>query len=283
MIPSKITIHFGYENISAKSPNNNILLSITPEQISINNNSSLINKNQTIESDNEIKTNNENNTTKNDQGEISTTSKELNFPNNPKGRKKKNIKEGKKGKHNKFADDIIIKKVKHLVLRNLLEFINQKLKEIYGENIGHSILKKQFLYFNKNIKSQTSVRYNQALLNTKLGDIFSEDVSKIYPEQRKNFNKNLVSKLINENEKEKKEYFKKLFDLKFSDCLDHFSGNKKIGELDGMNCIDEVLKEKDYEQEYREVLIYFIKNFNIIINNKKPRDSSKKEKKRNKK
>ena len=283
MIPSKITIHFGYENISAKSPNNNILLSITPEQISINNNSSLINKNQTIESDNEIKTNNENNTTKNDQGEISTTSKELNFPNNQKGRKKKNIKEGKKGKHNKFADDIIIKKVKHLVLRNLLEFINQKLKEIYGENIGHSILKKQFLYFNKNIKSQTSVRYNQALLNTKLGDIFSEDVSKIYPEQRKNFNKNLVFKLINENEKEKKEYFKKLFDLKFSDCLDHFSGNKKIGELDGMNCIDEVLKEKDYEQEYREVLIYFIKNFNIIINNKKSRDSSKKEKKRNKK
>lgn len=57
--------------------------------------------------------------------------------------------------------------------------------------------------------------------------------------------------------------------MKFSDCLDHFSGNKKIGELDGMNCIDEVLKEKDYEQEYREVLIYFIKNFNIIINNKK--------------
>ncbi len=39
--------------------------------------------------------------------------------------------------HDKFTPDNLRKKVKNLVLKNLLEFINNKIKSMYNSNIGH--------------------------------------------------------------------------------------------------------------------------------------------------
>ena len=51
----------------------------------------------------------------------------------------------KSGLHNKFADDNLRRKCKHLVLKSLLEFINGEIERRYKNNIGKGILKTQSL------------------------------------------------------------------------------------------------------------------------------------------
>ena len=52
------------------------------------------------------------------------------------------------GEHNKFSDDNLRRKVKHIILKNLMDFINDKIYYFYQGNIGKGILiknKKQML------------------------------------------------------------------------------------------------------------------------------------------
>lgn len=58
------------------------------------------------------------------------------------GRKRKS--DSAKGEHNKFSDDNMRRKIKHIVLKSLMEFINNKIKEVFNGKIGYSILKKSY-------------------------------------------------------------------------------------------------------------------------------------------
>ena len=79
-----------------------------------------------------------------------------------RGRKRKSpIKDIKKEKHNKFSDDNIIKKCKHLVLKNLLDFLNNQIKTAYNGNIGKGSLKKELKNINNSQKSNAHVEFNQ--------------------------------------------------------------------------------------------------------------------------
>ena len=68
------------------------------------------------------------------------------------GRKRKS--DNAKGEHNKFSDDNMRRKIKHVVLKSLMEFINNKIKEVFNGKIGYSILKKELLTLNKEQKSE---------------------------------------------------------------------------------------------------------------------------------
>ena len=201
-------------------------------------------------------------------------SKELKPFKKPTGRIKKEDK--KKGNHNKFTDDNVRKKVKHILIRSLMKFLNMKIKIIFNRNIGNNVLKKELLTLNKTPKFESSVEYNKKLLNKTLKELFSENISTRFTNYSQDFNKNLIEKLINEEDKEKREYFQKLFNLTLLDCLYHFNRNKNIKELEGMDCIDDTLEEFNNEKEYKEILYYYIKNFDIILNKKRSRNSKKK-------
>ena len=75
------------------------------------------------------------------------------------GRKKKN--ENIKSEHNKFSDDILRRKVKHLVLKNLMKFINEKIYFMYKRDIGHNIDIMQLLTINGNQNSNATIKFNQ--------------------------------------------------------------------------------------------------------------------------
>ena len=49
------------------------------------------------------------------------------------GRKRKS--DNAKGEHNKFSDDNMRRKIKHVVLKSLMEFINNKIKEVFNGKI----------------------------------------------------------------------------------------------------------------------------------------------------
>ena len=178
--------------------------------------------------------------------------------------------------YDKFSDTNIRRKCKHLVLKSVMILINQKIYNIYGGKIGNGICRKQLKVLNHNQKKNASVKFNQNFLYKKLGEIFSENVSGRYTNFPLIHNKRLISTLINEKDEIKKNYFVNLFNITFLECLKHFRGEIFLKELEGLTCFEnlkEDIKSKCKEEgdDYVEALDYYFNNFEIIVNNKRPR------------
>ena len=213
----------------------------------------------------------------------------LNLVREPEKEQEQNeIKEKKRGRktertevsnpHNKFADDNLRKKSKHIILSEILTFLNSKLKEIYKDNIGNGILLKQLLTLNHKQKANIIVNDNKQFLQKTLQEIFSDDISKRYTNFPSDHNKNLINRLLEEDDEEKRKYFNTLFKLTFSEVLCHFQGKQIIKELVGLRTYKEALKNYETEKEYYENLKYHLTNFEEIINSKKSRRSRKQKK-----
>ena len=184
------------------------------------------------------------------------------------GRKRKN--DNSKRVHNKYSDDNIIRKCKHLVLNSVMEFINEKLKLIYNQNK----LKKKLLSFDKTQKADASVDYNKNFLTKKLREIFSENISTKFTNFVPENNKLIIERLTNEEENNKI-YFNKLFNLTFLQCLNHYIGANYIKELDGMKCFNDDKNKIDDKDGYVDILKYYLNNFEERIMGKKSRKQRK--------
>ena len=207
----------------------------------------------------------------------------------PKKKKKGNKKCGRKrvkdldntDEHNKFSDDNIRRKCKHLILDNLMKFINRQIRTIYNGRIGNSVLKKEIKIINQSQISDASVTFNKLFIYKKLCDIFSDNISKKYTNLPLNHNKIVIYKLMNDEDEIKKNYFENLFNLTFIECLKHFIGEEYIPLLDGLTCFrdikDDIAEKYDEDgEEYSQAIEYYLNHFETIINNKKPRKPRKK-------
>ena len=180
------------------------------------------------------------------------------------GRKKKDS--SKENRHDKYAKDNIIRKLKTTLLNYLFIFINSAIKNIYNGNIGHGIFIKQLLNINK--EDIYSSKFNQRLLNITLEKIFSGTYSTKYKDlYESSHNSDLIKQLLNEEDEKKRKFFKSLFNLTFIDCLKHLRGEyiEPLQEFISLDNILEKFKEyedyKDYEKEFK----YYIFNFEEII------------------
>ena len=189
------------------------------------------------------------------------------------GRKKKE--DISKRGHNKYSDDNLRRKCKHLVLKNFIDFINDKMERLYKENIGNNIFIKKFLTFNKTQKAESSIPYNKMFLKKTLKEICSDTISSRFTSYKMDHNKNLINTLLNEQDVEKRSYFKNVFDKTFLDCLKHFRGSNHIEEFKGMKCFKDIKEEFKDDKEYIEIINYHLNNFEEIINTKKSRKSKK--------
>ena len=194
--------------------------------------------------------------------------------------RKKRVRSYTAGQHNKYSDDNIRRKIKHIVLQSLFNFINNKIKEIYNNNIGKGIFGKQLLKINQKQKSEASIEYNKKFIYKSIGDIFSENITTRYTNYPLTQNKKVINELKNDEEYGNPNYFRNLFSLSFLDGLKHFRGDVYINELEGLEGI-EALKDNIKDKEYLKSLEYYIKNFEIIINNKKGRKFLKSDNKEN--
>ena len=185
------------------------------------------------------------------------------------GRKRKS--DSSKAWHNKYSDDNLRRKVKHLVIKSVMDFSNKKIYSLYKGNIGHNILKKEFLILNKKQKSNANVEDNKAFLNKSIGDILSDKISEKYTNFEKDHNKKLVEILKNENDLNIKFYFNNFFNLTFLQCLEHYRGSKYFDELNGIICFEEDKKNINDEDDYIKILEKYVKNYEIILNKKKSR------------
>ena len=184
--------------------------------------------------------------------------------------------------HNKYSDDNLRRKIKHLILKNILKFLNLQIKSIYNEDIGNGIFRKELQTINQSQKSDATINFNIQFLTKQLSEIFSDNISGRFTNLPPNHNKSLIKQLLNEKDEEKRNYFRKLFGLKVIDCLKHFRGEEHIEILDGLvhfkDMEDEILSKYEEDgKDYYETLKYYLDNYERIIYKKKARKSRKKE------
>ena len=180
-------------------------------------------------------------------------------------------------KRNKFSNSNLMRRCKKLLLDNLINFINGKLKIIYKNNFGQGRFIKQLLSLNQEQKSTGNVKFNKNFLYKSLREIFGENISPRITNYSPEHNKNLIEFLVDEKN-ENNEYFKRLFNMKFSECLAHFNGTKIFKELEGMNTFAKIEKdlEEEEDKDYIVTLNYYITNFESLTNIKKERNRKKK-------
>ena len=204
---------------------------------------------------------------------------------------KKEVEKGRKkkfnmgGKHNKFSPDNIIRKIKTNLFDVVLRFINNSMEPVEIENPKKNSKKKLYskpflLKINKDIIKNTNVDLNINLLNSKLKEIFSNDVSKKVENHGLDKNKKLIEKIYKEKIQIKTI---PILEMTLLQCLEQFRGSKKYKELSGLEDeFDRVIKElklKDESDDYIENFTNLVNTFEIFYSNKRPRKPKKKEEK----
>ena len=153
-------------------------------------------------------------------------------------------------------------------------FINKKIYSLYQGNIGNNIYRKELLTLNKSQKSESNLIYERVFLNKKISDILSDNISSRYTNYPPDHNKLLIKRLRTDEDEYKRVYFNKLFDLTFKECLGYFIGKNSIEELEGIQIFDSI-KDTLGEEEYTNLIKYYLENYEKIINNKNPRKHKK--------
>ena len=190
------------------------------------------------------------------------------------GRKKKNSSEV--GKHNKYSGDNLIRKCKGLILNNLYILINHIIYENYKDDGDYDKKQKRLLKINQNQIINSDAKFNKEFLYKKLKDIFSEKVTSRCSRFNRDHNKILIKRLLNEENKEKRELFTKIFNLTFFDCLEHFRRTKTINELNNLIKYEDICKCFENDEDYLYSFRFYIENYEKIIENKRERKKSKK-------
>ena len=205
--------------------------------------------------------------------ESTLNNKSLKFATKKLGRKRKS--DNAKGVHNKYSDDILRRKVKCILLKDMMIFINEKIYEMYDGDIGHNIYRKELLTINGDQNSNATIKFNQNFLNKTLGDIFSVNISSKYTDYEPNHNKRLIEDLKNEEDETKRLYFNKVFNLTFLQCLNHYIGKESIEELNGLIFFNEKKNTIDEDEEYIEALSQQFNTYEERIMKKKERQKRK--------
>ena len=177
-----------------------------------------------------------------------------------------------KEKHTKFSYDNLKRECKHLVIENVIKFINNKIYEVYKGDIGQGLAIKKLFKLNQTQKVNADVQFNKLFITKTLKEILSQDITKKFKFYDYNHNKKVIENILSG----KKEEFEKIFNTTFIDCVKHFIGEKEIEEFQGLTLFcelkEEIIKkhEKDGESYY-ENLKLFLKGFENKITRAKSR------------
>lgn len=177
-------------------------------------------------------------------------------------------------KHTKYADDNLQRKCITIIMNNILEFINKRIKKIYNGKIGNGMNCKKLLNVQQKPNFYT-IEYIKNLLHKTLGEIFSDSISIKYSNYLSNYNILLIKKLLNEEDKDKRIYLEKLFGITFLQCAKKFAGIYNCDELDGFTTFNEYKNKLNQDSEYLEALKNYLINFEENIRRKKPKEKTK--------
>ena len=191
--------------------------------------------------------------------------------------KKRNLTNG--GKHDKFSYDNMTRKFKNKFINSLISYTNSQIKPIEIENAKKKkkSVKMFLLKINQKIVKDINVITNQRLLNTKLIDLFSDDISTKMVNYGPDYNRKVIAQL-KENEEIQTKVLS-ILDKTFLECLEHFRGSKYYEELAGLekeyDNVIKALKEDGETEDYLKVFKDFVGRFDAYYQTKKARPSRK--------
>ena len=190
-----------------------------------------------------------------------------------RGRKKKDSNE--KGNHNKYIFDNILKKMKTLGMNSCLKFLNEIIKEMYGASDNDTFWKfekmKQIQYNSSNIK------FNREFFYTTLKEILSNEISSKCKRKKKDHNKKLIERLLNEENIERRMFFERVLNFKFIDVLNYLNGKREgLDELKGLELNDIQWKGIKNDKDYLSIFYDNMNNIEIILKNKSSRNRNNK-------
>lgn len=236
------------------------------------------------------------------KGSIKNSIKELSTRKTNRGRYKKNdqssinyvpnVNDYSDKRHSKYSLDNIILKIKTLIIKKLILFLNNKITEIYKSDEFYKLLStKNIIYPLENIEKMFKTKHilfylngkfttgmntndDKELLNQKIGVILSNEISKSVKAYDGDHNKFIIEIIQGNNE------IKEILDLTFLDCVKHFSLQEKnenlIGFTDWGTYAEKIEEEngKEYKNCFYDVLL----NFENLVNSCWTRGKNKKSK-----
>ena len=176
-----------------------------------------------------------------------------------------------KGNHDKYSSDNLIRKIKGIIINILFSFINLTIHEKYKNEPDYNIDKDKLMKIKQDQTVNSNIGFNQNFLKETLEKIFSVDISGKYKKYNSEHNRNLIIKLLNDNNMERRQIFHNLFTKTFLECLEHFCGIKNINELEGIETFDKYKEKSREDDDYLASLEYTLKNYETIIRNKRGR------------
>ena len=199
---------------------------------------------------------------------------DINFENTSKTTDKNKLMQKRKNqKDNNIISNKapILCKIKHLLFDSMLEFDNNIISKTYNNNIGNYINKKKLLKIKYDQTRNNKASFNKELLKKTQKEIFSEDITSRFTCFPADFNKQLIERLLNEEDEEKRKIFNNLFNKTFLECIQQINGTKKIKGLEGL---EEFYKKKIIKfknPKYYSEFTKIFNNYETEINNIKPR------------
>ena len=197
-------------------------------------------------------------------------------------------------KHTKYSKDNIIKKLVGLLIRVFIEYINSEIstlpnfknKKLYQlrtekpqktvkaqqnqnqeqkiQNIEIPLDENDQDNFQEEVKCEKkNVEYYQELLHRFIGAIISGNKSSRVHNNCYENNWNIVLELCSLDDQEKRIRFQKIFGFTFMECFNHFVGNARYEELNGMETFKH-RQDKDISLKCDNV-INICKNFEYVI------------------
>ena len=164
--------------------------------------------------------------------------------------------------HTKFSHDNILRKIKVKFFRKITNYINSIIISKYRNIIN--VLKP----LKGKISQNNSINFNKKLLKSKLKDIFlTYEINGKFKSFEKNYNKDIINKIYNENIKELID----ILEMTFLEVFSIFRDLNETEKLKGLEKRDSVIREikiKDNNKEYIDKLTKVIMNFEHYYLNK---------------
>ena len=169
------------------------------------------------------------------------------------------------GYHTKFSHDNILRKLKVKFFKKIVKYINRIIISKYGAKI------KKLLPLNGKISQNNTIIFNRKLLYSKLKDIFLlSEINGKYKLVQKNYNKEIIIKIYNENIKELID----ILEMTLLDVYKIFRDSNETNKLNGLEKLDIVINEvknKENNEEYIKKFTKVANNFEYFYLNKEPK------------
>ena len=166
--------------------------------------------------------------------------------------------------HTKYSDDNTRRKIKRIIISILHDYIKEKIKEIYGDDVVEGLIQKRLMKLSQKQIYNDKVDFNLNFLNKTLKEIFSEKITGRITNFTADKNKKMVEELINDKDENKRMFFQSFFNITFLEYLQYFRGDNNY--FEGLPRFSEIrdFLEKKEGKDYTNHIFKNFQSYEII-------------------